>query len=276
MAPIALGFPVLTVWAATTLTALGLAFGFAAYGASLNRRLSAALAERTAAVAAAAATERLLRLATNDFRAPALALMSHAEQLTRGCADPVQHGSAIAAIAEQLLGLADTLQDHALPGAQPPVLRKETLCVGEVLADAIAGVSGALEPGRRHWRVSPDLDGRKLFADRRALNQILLRVLTNAVRLSRHDDSIDISCIAAPSGLTLIVADEGHGLVGLDPPWSEDQPDNRGLGLGLSLARALMVAHGGTLTVESAARVGARVTLHFPAERATTPDLLAA
>jgi signal transduction histidine kinase len=276
MAPIALGFPVLTVWAAATLAALGLAAAFGVHGVGLRRRLSAALAERDAAMAAAAATERLLRLATNDFRAPALALMSHADQLVRGCPDPARHGGAISAIAEQLLGVADALQDHALPGAQPPVLRKETLCVGEVLADAIAGVSGALEPGRRHWRVSPDLDGRKLFADRRALNQILLRVLTNAVRLSRHDDWIDISCVASPGGLTLVVADEGHGLVGLDPPWSEDQPDNRGLGLGLSLARALMVAHGGTLTVESTARVGARVTLHFPAERVTAPDLIAA
>jgi len=276
MAPILLGLPILTAWAATTLATGGLTAAFGAQRAGMRRQLSKATAERDAAKAAAAATERLLRLATNDFRAPALALLSHADQLCRGCDDPAQHGSAIAAIAEQLLGVADTLQDHALPGSRTKVLRKEALCLGEVLADAIAGVSGALEPGRRHWRVSPDLDGRKLFADRRALNQILLRVLTNAVRLSRHDDCIDISCVAGANGLTLIVADEGHGLVGLDPPWAEDQPDNRGLGLGLSLARALMVAHGGTLAVESTARVGARVTLHFPAEHATTPDLVAA
>jgi signal transduction histidine kinase len=276
MTPIALGFPVLTVWTATTAVAVGLAAGFGARVSVLRRRLAAAVAARDAATTAAAATERLLRLATHDFRAPALALMGHAEQLRRSCPDPARHGKAIAAIVEQLLGVADTLQDHALPGPQAPVLRKESLCVGEVLADAIAGVSGALEPGRRHWRVAPDLDGRQVFADRRAVNQILLRVLTNAVRLSRHDDWIDISCLATPGGLTLIVADEGHGLVGLDPPWAEDQPDNRGLGLGLSLARALMAAHGGTLTVESTARVGTRVTLHFPAERAVNADLLAA
>jgi signal transduction histidine kinase len=266
----------MTVWAAVTLAAIGLSIFLGVRLVMLRRRLRAASGERDAAVAAAAATQRLLRLATDDFRAPALALMSHADQLRRGCAEPGVHGSAIMAIVEQLLGVADALQDHALPGSRRPVIRKETLCVGEVLADAIAAVSGALAPGRRNWRVAPDLDGRQLLADRRALNQILQRVLTNAVRLSRHDDWIDISCIAGPSGLTLIVADEGHGLVGLDPPWSVDQPDNRGLGLGLSLARALMAAHGGTLTVESTARVGARVTLHFPAERAVTPDLLAA
>ena len=276
MAQIALGFPVLILWAATTLVALGLAASFGLRLARLRGRLLASVAERDVATSTAAATERLLRLATNDFRAPALALLSHADQLSGGCADPARHGGAIAAIAEQLLGVADTLQDHALPGAQAPALRRESLCVGEVLADAIASVSGALEPGCRHWRVSPDLDGRKLFADRRALNQILLRVLTNAVRLSRHDDWIDICCIASPGGLTLVVADEGNGLVGLDPPWSEDQPDNRGLGLGLSLARSLVAAHGGTLTVESTAHVGARVTLHFPPERASTPERLAA
>jgi signal transduction histidine kinase len=259
-----------------TLMVFGLATVLALRVRALREHLSAALAARDRAAASAAATERLLRLATNDFRTPALTVLSHAEQLRRGCADPARHGAAIAAIVEQWLGIADALQDHALPGAQPPVLRKESLCVGEVLADAIAAVTAAIEPGCRHWRVAPDLDGRPLFADRRALNQILLRVLTNAVRLSRHDDWIDITGIAGPSGLTLIVADEGHGLVGLDPPGSQDQPDNRGLGLGLSLARALMAAHGGTLTVESTARVGARVTLHFPAERATGPDLLAA
>jgi len=276
MRQIALAYPTLIIWAAMTFAVAGIALGLGVHARTLRRRLFAALAERDAAASAAAATQRLLRMATNDFRAPALALLSHAEQLRPGCPNTARHGSAITAIVEQMLGIADALQDHPLPGSRAPVLRKEPLCVGAVLSDAIAAVNGTIEPGRRHWRVAPDLDGRQLLADRRALNQILLRVLTNAVRLSRHDDWIDISCCAAPAGLTLIIADEGHGLVGLDPPWSEDQPDNRGLGLGLSLARSLMVAHGGTLAVESTARVGARVMLHFPAGRAAAPERLAA
>jgi signal transduction histidine kinase len=74
----------------------------------------------------------------------------------------------------------------------------------------------------------------------------------------------------------LVVADEGAGIAGLDPAWSESQADSRGVGLGLSLARALLVAHGGSLSVESTARVGTRVTLHFPAEAAMVEALLAA
>jgi signal transduction histidine kinase len=276
MAPVPLGIPFLAAWAVLTLLLLGLFVVFAANGRKQSWRLAAMAAERDAVAAAADTTERLLRLATQDFRAPALALIGHAEQLRRGGADPVRHGAAITAIAEQLLGVADALQDHALPAAQPPVLRRESLCLGQALADAIAAVNGALEPGLRHWRIAPDLEGRPLFADRRALHQILLRVLTNAARLSRQDDWIDISCAVSPTGLTLFVADEGNGLPGLDPPWLDDRPDNRGLGLGLSLARTLMAAHGGTLSVESAPRVGARVSLHFPAACAATPDRLAA
>jgi cell cycle sensor histidine kinase DivJ len=276
MGQISLGYPALAAWAALTLGALALAIVLGVLVRKQRERLATALADREAAVTARAAIERLLRLATHDFRAPALSLLGHAEQLRRGNGDPARHGGAIAAIVEQLLGVADSLQDHALSASHAPVIRPEALCVGEVLADAIAAVNGAMQPACRHWRVAPDLDGRQLFADRRALNQILLRVLTNAVRLSRHDDWIDVSCLAGPSGLTLIVADEGHGLVGLDPPWSADQHDSRGLGLGLSLARVLMAAHGGTLTVESARRVGARVTLHFPRQQAAAQERLAA
>jgi signal transduction histidine kinase len=276
MKHITLSWPALVVGAVLMLAVLAAAIVLAARNRRLLRRVSAALAERDAAVSAKAAIERLLRLVAGELRTPALALSSHGEQLRRGCPDPARHGSAITALADQLMGVADTLQDHALPGAQQAALRRESLCVGEVVADAIAAVNGALEPGRRHWRVAPDVEGRQVFADRRALNQIMLRVLTNAARLSRNDDWIDISCAAAPSGLTLIIADEGRGLAGLDPPQAVDRPDNRGLGLGLSLARALMTAHGGSLTVESTARVGARVLLDFPAGPVVASDLLAA
>jgi len=276
MRQIALGLPVLIVWAIITLLAVVTAGALAVRVRQLGAQLDVAARRRDAAIGAAAATERLLRLATDDFRAPALALLSHAEQLRRGAGDATRHGGAVAAIAEQLLDVVDMVQDHALPGTQPPKLRKEKLCLGEVLTDAMAAAKGALEPGRRHWRVAPEIEGRQLVADRRALNQILLRVLTNAVRLSRHDDWIDIGCVASPGGFTLVIADEGNGLAGLDPPGFGDLPDNRGMGLGLSLARSLMAAHGGTLTVESTSRVGARVLLYFPVEPVAAEKLLIA
>ena len=59
--------------------------------------------------------------------------------------------------------------------------------------------------------------------------------------------------------------DEGIGL----PVAANDQhvEESRGIGLRLTLARSLMQAHSGALTVESAERVGTRVRLSFPARR---------
>jgi signal transduction histidine kinase len=266
MRQVALEIPLLGLWLTVTLVAYAVATVFGVRLRALRRRLASALAERNAAASVSAATERLLRLAANDFRDPALTLRGHADALCRGAPDPAGHGAAIASIAGQLLSVADALHDESLPQSRPRVLHPEPLCLGQVLADAIAATDAALAPSRRHWRIAADLDARRLSADRRALNQILVHVLTNAARLSRDGDWIDISCISGPSALTLIVADEGQGLAGLDPAWPEGQPDSRGLGLGLSLARMLMLAHGGALLVESAIGIGTRVSLEFPAE----------
>ena len=262
--------------ALVALAAAGAALMSAARLREARRTLHATRRERDAAQSLAAATERMLRLAANDFRTPALALLGHADEIGAGVIDPARHGAAMAAVAEQLLSTADALTEHVLPASRPWVLRRESLCLGQAVSDAIAAVEAALGPGRRHWRVAADLDGRRVDADRRALHQILLRVLTSAARLSRNEDTIDVFCAAAAGGITLLVADEGIGLAALDPAWSDARPDSRGMGFGLSLARMLMVAHGGSLSIETSACVGTRVALHFPARGVMAEALLAA
>jgi signal transduction histidine kinase len=135
------------------------------------------------------------------------------------------------------------------------------------LHDAVAAVEAGLDPGRRHWRLPPELDGIEVIADRRALAQILARVLGCAARFSQHDDWIDIAFELTADRFALIVADEGSGLAATDAAGAPGQADTRGLGLGLALARVLMQAHGGTLLVEAVPSVGTRVTLDFPLTR---------
>jgi signal transduction histidine kinase len=213
-----------------------------------------------------AAAVRALRLAAIELRGPATTLLGHADRL---CADgtSVQAGTTIGAIARQMLGLADDLQHHALADAASRVLREEPTRLAVVLRDAVAAVQASLEPGQRHWRLPPDLDGIEVVADRRALAQVLARVLGSAARFSRHDDWIDVAFETTADRFALIVADEGTGLAAGDGAGTAGHADTRGLGLGLALARVLMQAHGGTLLVEAVPSVGTRVVLDFPITR---------
>jgi signal transduction histidine kinase len=231
-----------------------------------RRALLAAGAERDHARAGEAAAVRALRLAAIELRGPATTLLGHADRLcANGVGVPV--GTTIGAIARQMLDLADDLQHHALAEAASRVLREEPIPLAVALHDAVAVVAASLDPGRRHWRLPPELDGIEVIADRRALAQILARVLGCAARFSQHDDWIDIAFEVTTDRFALVVADEGSGLATSDGAGARGHADTRGLGLGLALARVLVQAHGGTLLVEAVPSVGTRVTLDFPISR---------
>lgn len=205
---------------------------------------------------------RPLRLAASDMRGPALALLGHAQHLVAEAAGG-EHARAVAAIAEQFLELADDLEDQATPTDECRTLAAEPVALAALVEDVVAAVGALLVPGGRHFRIAPSLAGIGLAADRRALSLILSRVFTRAARSTRDGDWIDVGAERHSGVFALVVADEGASLARLPARAA----DRRGLGLGLALARSLMEAHGGTLSLESLPRVGTRVTLRFPAER---------
>jgi C4-dicarboxylate-specific signal transduction histidine kinase len=148
-------------------------------------------------------------------------------------------------------------------------LQEEAIRLRPVLDFAVAQITCQLGPGRRAWRVADDLNGIELLADRRALHQILLRVLTAAALSTRDGDWITMTAAWSEDipdgGWTLTIEDEGAGLP-IEASRAKGR-ETRGLGVGLTLAQTLMQAHGGALTLQSAASVGTRAGLAFPAAR---------
>lgn len=270
MGPITLILACLAVLSCGAVTALALRHR------GQRRALAAIIVQRDRALGAELASTRLLRLSAAELRETALTLLGHTDKLrTQECGSTSSHVAAIAAVTARVLNLADDLQDSAISGAETRVIRDEPLVAGLLLRDAIAAVSATLDPSQRHWRVAPELLEITLIADRRALSQILLRVLGNAARFTRDGDWIDLALERHEDGIALVVADEGAGLTAMAGSPEPAPGNSRGIGLGLSLARVLMEAHGGTLTIETAARIGTRVTLSFPLERVSTQKLAA-
>ena len=116
--------------------------------------------------------------------------------------------------------------------------------------------------------------------DQRMIKQILLNLLTNAIKFSPAGGAVEVASRFDDAGdLLLTVADTGIGLAEEDIPRALQafgQVDSvltrkhEGTGLGLPLCKTLAELHGGTLTIESEVGRGTAVTVRLPRERILT------
>ncbi len=228
-----------------------------------GRRLAIALGD---VVAERDAGQRIARLAGLDLRDAALRLHGLAGAPLPRDADP-DAAAKLASIAERCRMLADDLGAAGLALAAPG-LREEPIDLLDCARQAADAVAATIAPGRRRFRLPSEPARECVWADRRAVRQVLGRVLAEAALNTGQDDSISLSLRDEGGALVLVIADEGIGLAGAAPadPAVAGR-DSRGIGAPLALARALMQAHGGGLDVEGAAGAGTRVSLVFPAAR---------
>jgi signal transduction histidine kinase len=121
----------------------------------------------------------------------------------------------------------------------------------------------------------------RLNADQRKIRQILLNLVSNAVKFTPPDGSVTVSAALNDTGsIDIIVNDTGIGIKADDiaaalAPFGEVESNlsrrYEGTGLGLPLTQALVERHGGELVLESAPGRGTRVTARFPSERVLRP-----
>lgn len=174
-----------------------------------------------------------------------------------------------------LLALINDILDLARIEAGARILEPEPLDAAEALDDAIATMRPLCREKAMTVRVAPLADLR-LFADRRALYQCLLNVLSNAVKFSRLGQEIAIRGDRGDGLGRIIVADRGEGMppeliARIGEPFLMDE--NRGpssipgTGLGLAITRSLLEQMGGHLAIASTIGEGTTVTLAVPEAR---------
>jgi cell cycle sensor histidine kinase DivJ len=108
-------------------------------------------------------------------------------------------------------------------------------------------------------------------ADRRALKQIVLNLVSNAIKFTPRDGIVTVGLAARGMDLELVVADTGVGIAEEDlerigRPYEQAAAGKKvqGTGLGLSLVRAFAELHGGEMTIESRLGAGTAVTIRLP------------
>jgi signal transduction histidine kinase len=234
-------------------------------------------------------TDFLARM-SHELRTPLNAISGYAQLLEMEVHGPLTEWQrdALARIQrsqDHLLGLIDQLLTHSRLEAN--AITYELASVS--LSAAIAEVRDIVTPlvGRKHltFECSVPTDGVAVVADASRLRQILINLLTNAVKFTDARDGktgrIEIWCAmdngAAGAGhersVRIHVRDNGPGVPPSDlerifePFIQGDESLTRavgGVGLGLAISRELARAMGGDLTVESTAGEGSVFTLSLP------------
>jgi Signal transduction histidine kinase len=108
-------------------------------------------------------------------------------------------------------------------------------------------------------------------ADRNRLRQVLVNLLDNAIKYSAPGAHVEISAEPSPDEVVITVRDTGTGIPAGEIPriWErlyrgDKSRSQRGLGLGLSLVRAIIRAHGGRIEVQSTVGKGSSFAIHLP------------
>ncbi|MCW9036215.1 MAG: ATP-binding protein, partial [Rhodospirillales bacterium] len=116
-----------------------------------------------------------------------------------------------------------------------------------------------------------------LIADRRRVKQILINILTNAVKFTPFEGEISLTVnVSDQNEVSFVLADTGIGMnaegikKAMTPFVQVEGATTKGVegtGLGLPLTNGLIKAHGGRLEIESTPGEGTQVSVIFPAER---------
>jgi heavy metal sensor kinase len=219
-------------------------------------------------------TRRFAADAAHELRTPLTVLKGGIEVALRAARSPEEYRGVLASSLEEverLIRLAEDLLLLSRSIAGPEVdrvpvelepLLLEVFEVG-VRLGRTAGVSVRID----------DAGPATVQGDAMALRRALLNLMENAVKYTPPGGKVELSLLSGDRLATLSVADTG---IGIGPAEAErifepfvrlDAARGRetgGSGLGLAIARSIVIAHGGTLTVESRPGAGSRFTISLP------------
>jgi signal transduction histidine kinase len=158
-----------------------------------------------------------------------------------------------------------TMLEHA----RRPVLQPDTIDVAKLVQQ----ICEIARPALRAANVELKLDMREplpsMMADATQLELALFNLVNNSLDAMPGGGRLDITVSGTSEGIRLVVADSGSGIPAdvlprIFDPWVTTKPAGRGSGLGLSITRDTIAAHGGTIEALSDQGRGTVFTIDLP------------
>ncbi len=237
---------------------------------------------RMRAEEASHAKSEFLANMSHELRTPLNAVLGFSEMIHTGALgrDPDRHIEYARIIYDSgyhLLALINDILDLAKIEAGGLEFHEAQLDVRKLIAECLRllPAEGKAADVTLTTEIAPGLPD--LFADARALKQVFLNLISNAVKFTPPGGEVTVFAhLAEDEGLVLGVRDSGVGIAEADQAkvfehFGQGRHDvvtgDKGTGLGLPIVKGLVEAHGGQVELTSAIGEGTCVTIRLPAER---------
>ncbi|MDB4960964.1 MAG: histidine kinase [Myxococcales bacterium] len=231
---------------------------------------------------------------SHELRTPLTSVIGYAEMMAEGLAGPVSteqrdYLTTILGKADQLLGLITAVLDVSSLETGHLSLDRSALSLADVVASEVATFQP--QAGRRGISIQLDQSGESVVVgDRKKIRQIVSSLLSNAVKFTPDHGRVGVEVrqgplapgaeVVAAGAVQLVVRDSGIGISRdqvakiFEPFFQVDSSSTRafgGTGLGLTLAKAYVEAHGGRIWVDTTPGQGSTFVATFPMRQDEAP-----
>lgn len=214
--------------------------------------------------------------ASHELRTPIAVIQGYSRMLSRwGASDPEILNEAVEAIGDEskaMQELVEKLLFLSRHDRKTLKVQKEWFSMGEVVEDMVKETRMVTKNREIKARLIQNVS---VYGDDQLLKQAIRVLIDNAIKYSDEGDTISIGCENKNGNCVLTVEDTGRGMKKEDVDHMFERfyrsDDIRGKidghGLGLSIARLIILAHAGTIKVRTQYTVGTSFTITIPRQR---------
>ncbi len=216
--------------------------------------------------------KRLTSDVAHELRTPVANVSANIEAMVEGALEP--DNARLQSCYNELLRITDIISDlEKLRQIENEklVLERTSVDIKQLCESVIQAFKAQLES--KQILCTLNADNVKINADRNRLYQVMSNLISNAIKYTQNGGCIDIYVVADKDFVTISVKDNGIGINESDLPfiferfYRTDKSRNRttgGAGIGLAIVKAIVLAHGGEVSVESEEGVGSTFKVTLP------------
>jgi signal transduction histidine kinase len=183
-----------------------------------------------------------------------------------------EHLERVQAETRQLERLIEDLRTLSLAETGQLPLQREPTDVVDLAREVVQGFEAEADAAGVQISVDADDDVSEQEIDARRVRQVISNLITNALRHTPNAGRVTVAVKREGEGFGLAISDTGRGMSpdavehAFERFWREGE--SAGAGLGLAIVRDLVVAHGGSVSIQSEVGKGTVVSCSFPSANA--------